>query len=181
MILTIYTEWGCHTNVKYTYYHIWNLSTWDEIIQNIRDLMPHQQLKSNKAGIQNYLLPYGSLGPTGHDSYWFQSTGIGSPITCWLASRARASQMTKYRFSWRVSQSPRHRCVRCIMTSLATTVMSHENAPNIKFSYVSFWVCRVPSSYEWVGVQWTHNFQNKGSKQYHKESIHFISFFDIWP
>ena len=23
---------------------------------------------------------------------------------------------------------------------------------------------RVPSSYEWVGVQWTHNFQNKGSK-----------------
>ena len=25
-------------------------------------------------------------------------------------------------------------------------------------------VPRVPSSYEWVGVQWTHNFQNKGSK-----------------
>ena len=43
-----------------------------------------------------------------------------SPITCWLASRARrarASQMTMYRFSWRVSQSPRHRCVRLIMTS----------------------------------------------------------------
>ena len=32
---------------------------------------------------------------------------------------------------------PRHRCVRCIMTSLATTVKSHENAPNIEFSYVS--------------------------------------------
>ena len=48
--------------------------------------------------------------------------------------------MTMYRFNWRVSQSPRHRCVRCIMTSLATTVMLHENAPNIEFSFVSFWV-----------------------------------------
>ena len=43
-----------------------------------------------------------------------------------------------YRFRWRVSQSPRYRCVRCIMTSLATTLMSHENAPNIEFSFVSF-------------------------------------------
>ena len=49
-------------------------------------------------------------------------------------------QMTMYGFSWRVSQSPRQRCVRCIMMSLATTVMSHENAPNIEFSFVSFWV-----------------------------------------
>ena len=40
---------------------------------------------------------------------------------------------------------------------------------------------RVPFSYEWVGVQWTHNFQNEGSKWDHKESIHFISFLDIWP
>ena len=66
-----------------------------------------------------------------------------SPITSWLASRARraqASQMTMYRSTWRVSQSPRHRCVRCIMTSLATTVMSHENAPNIEFSYASLGV-----------------------------------------
>ena len=36
---------------------------------------------------------------------------------------------------------------------------------------------RVPSSHEWVGVQWTHSFQNKGSKWDQKESIHFISFF----
>ena len=35
---------------------------------------------------------------------------------------------------------------------------------------------RVPSSYEWAGVQWTHSFQNKGSKWNPKESIHFISF-----
>ena len=66
-----------------------------------------------------------------------------SPIICWLAlraRRARASQMTMYGFSWRGSHSPWHRCVRCIMTSLATTVMSHENAPNIEFSYVSFGV-----------------------------------------
>ena len=48
--------------------------------------------------------------------------------------------MTIYGFSWRVSQSPRHRSVRCIITSLATTAWSHENAPNIKFLYVSFWV-----------------------------------------
>ena len=48
--------------------------------------------------------------------------------------------MTMYWFSWRVSQSPRHRCVRCIMTSLATTVKSQENVPNIEFSFVSFWV-----------------------------------------
>ena len=38
------------------------------------------------------------------------------------------------------SLSPRHRCVRCIMTSLATTVMSHENTPNIEFSYASLGV-----------------------------------------
>ena len=63
-----------------------------------------------------------------------------SPITCWLASRARASQMTMYGFSWRGSHGPWHRCIRCIMTSLATTVMSHENTPNIEFSYVIFWV-----------------------------------------
>ena len=66
-----------------------------------------------------------------------------SPITCWLASRARrarASQMAMYRFTWRVSLSPRHRCVRCIMSSLATTVMSHENTPNIEFSYASLGV-----------------------------------------
>ena len=61
--------------------------------------------------------------------------GTASPIACWLAS-----QITRYRLSWRVSQSPRHRRVRCIMTSLATTVGSLENAPNIKFSYASFWV-----------------------------------------
>ena len=30
--------------------------------------------------------------------------------------------------------------VLCIMTSLATTIRSHENAPNIEFSYVSFGV-----------------------------------------
>ena len=48
--------------------------------------------------------------------------------------------MTMYGFSWRGLLSPWHRCVRCIMTSLATTVMSHENAPNIEFSYVSFGV-----------------------------------------
>ena len=36
------------------------------------------------------------------------------------------------------------------------------------------------SVYEWVGVQWTHSFQNKGSKWDHKESIYFISFLDIW-
>ena len=66
-----------------------------------------------------------------------------SPITCWLASRARrarASQMAMYRFTWRVSLSPRHRCVRCIMSSLATTAMSHENTPNIEFSYASLGV-----------------------------------------
>ena len=63
-----------------------------------------------------------------------------SPITCWLALRARASQMTMCRFTWRVSLSPRHRCVRCIMTSLATTVKSHENTPNIEFSYASLGV-----------------------------------------
>ena len=39
---------------------------------------------------------------------------------------------------------------------------------------------RVPSSYEWVGVQWTQSFQNKGSKWDHKGSIYFISFLDIW-
>ena len=53
-------------------------------------------------------------------------TPYPSPITCWLASRARrarASQMTMYWFTWRVSLSPRHRCVHCVMTSLATTVM----------------------------------------------------------
>ena len=33
---------------------------------------------------------------------------------------------------------------------------------------------RVPSSYEWVGVQRTHSFENKGSKWDHKESIHFF-------
>ena len=73
-----------------------------------------------------------------------------SPITCWLASRARrarASQMTMYRFSWRVLQRPRHRCVRCIMMPLVTTVMSHENAPNIEFSYVSFGVWNVGNSW----------------------------------
>ena len=62
---------------------------------------------------------------------------------CWLASRAwraRASQMTMYGFSWRESHSPWYRCICCFMTSLATTVMSHENAPNIEFSYVSFGV-----------------------------------------
>ena len=67
-----------------------------------------------------------------------------SPITsCWLGSRARrarASQMTMCRFTWRVSLSPRHRCVRCIMTSLPTTVKSHENTPNIEFSYPSLGV-----------------------------------------
>ena len=69
--------------------------------------------------------------------------GTDSPITCWLASRARrarASQMTMCRFTWRVSLSPRHRCVRCIMTSLATTVKSHENTLNIEFSYASLGV-----------------------------------------
>ena len=38
---------------------------------------------------------------------------LSNLITCWLASRARrawASQMTMYRFSWRVSQSIWHRC-----------------------------------------------------------------------
>ena len=63
-----------------------------------------------------------------------------SPITCWLASRARASQMTMCRFTWRVSLSLRHRCVRCIMTSLATTVKLHENTPHTKFSYASLGV-----------------------------------------
>ena len=87
-------------------------------------------------------------------SHWYQThssliTLWGSPITCWLASRAQrawASQMTMYWFSWRVSQSPRHRCVCCIMTSLAITVKSHENAPNIEFSYASFWVWNIGNS-----------------------------------
>ena len=38
---------------------------------------------------------------------------------------------------------------------------------------MSLLMSRVPSSYAWVGVQWTHSFQNKGSKWDHKESIHF--------
>ena len=64
-----------------------------------------------------------------------------SPITCLLDSRAQkaqASQMTMFGFSWRGSHSPWHHCIRCIITSLATTVtISHENAPNIEFSCVS--------------------------------------------
>ena len=69
-----------------------------------------------------------------------ECTFKSSPIICRLASRAWASQMTMYGFSWGGSHSPWHRCVRCIMTSLATTIMSNENAPNIEFSYISFGV-----------------------------------------
>ena len=36
---------------------------------------------------------------------------------------------------------------------------------------------RVPSSYEWAGVQRTHSFWNKGFNWDHKESIHFIRFY----
>ena len=40
--------------------------------------------------------------------------------------QARASQITRYRFSWRGLDMPRHRCMRCIMMSFATTGGSHE-------------------------------------------------------
>ena len=54
-----------------------------------------------------------------------------SPITCWLVSRAFRPEPARWQGSGlagRFWTLPRHRCIRCIMTSFATTGGSHENA-----------------------------------------------------
>ena len=87
-------------------------------------------IAANVAEIQNYLLPYGSLGPTGHDPYGSESTGNGSHHWCFYSMEI----------------------LRCIPRTQVVSMMNPfwvHDAGRSDFGITSPWNCRL--LYLWNG------------------------------
>ena len=89
---------------------------------------PCVQGMDNKAcaEIQNYLLPYGSLGPTGHDPYQPQSTGNGSHHWWFYSFEILkcVPRMQVVSSSWVPFESLWVHYIHIIMTTMASQITS---------------------------------------------------------
>ena len=70
---------------EFCLHHHWNSIILWQLEQWHRKIPAAISMTALLTEIQNYVLPYGSLGPTGYDPYRSQSTGNGSHHWCFLS------------------------------------------------------------------------------------------------